>query len=306
MKYYEQIDLVKIKDIILKKARYQKVIILIDSFSNLDIVNQLEKSVKKETVCYSINLDLESCEEIAKILNDGTRCVVSFLNDYNYLKLSSVYDFQDITIDVFSDKMFTLHLKNYDEYYLFCRENKLSLEDRLIMYNYTIEWKWQNLISGKNYSEEEKILLKTFNRKNILELNRFFGLEIYNELLSLNPKYYSGYLFIRILAVKYLFLAFFESSEKMIDVYKFYSNDLEEVNLVYKLYKDERVNFLFKNCNRVMLDFIDVIMSSFSLKLNITKIEANNLLKNIKINAKNIKKDNLLKYCYLYGIFENI
>lgn len=306
MKYYEQIDISKIKEIVLNKARYQKVVVLIDANTDLDFLAQLEKQIKKETVYFCLNLDIENHLDIQKTLCDGTRCVVSCLSDYNYLKLSTIFDFNITTIDVFEDKMFTMRLKNYKDYYLFYNTNKLSIEDQLLICNYLIEWKWQNLIASKNYREEEKVLLSIFNRKDIMECNQFYNLEISKELIGIDCKYFQSYLFIRIMAIKYLFLAFLESSQMMIDVYKSYSDNLDQVNYVYKLYKDERVNFLFKNCNKLMLDFINILLSNFSVNFNITKTETNNLLKNIKIKAKNIKKDNLLKYCFLYGIFETI
>lgn len=306
MKCFGQIDLVKIKDIVLSKARFQKVVILIDSKSDLDFVGQIESKIKKDTVCFCVNFDLETETDIEKIIRDGTRCVISFLSDYNYFRLVQFYDFYAVTIDVFKDKMYAVRLKNYDDYYLFCDNKKLSVEDRLVIANYVIEWKWRNLIASKNYSNEEKLLLSIFDRVDLCKCGQFLNFDIYSELVRIESKYYKSYLFIRIMAIKYLFLTFLQSSQKMIDVYKTYYNDLEEVDYAYKLYKDERVNFLFKNCNKLMLDFINVLLANFSVNLNITKNEINNLLKNIKNKAKYNKKDNLLKYCYLYGIFENI
>lgn len=306
MQYYEQIDLLKIKDILLNKARYQKVVALIDSSSNLELVYSLEKMLKKDTVYFCLNLDVDNILDIQTVLHDGTRCIVSFLKDYNYLKLSKIFDFNITTIDVFEDKMFAMRLKDKEGYYLFYDTNKLSIEDQLLISNYAIEWKWQNLIASKNYNLEEKYLLSIFNRKDLVKLNQFYNLEVAKELMDIDDTFYQSYLFIRIMAIKYLFLAFLESSQMMIDVYKAYSDSLEQVNFVYNLYKNERANFLFKNCNRVMIDFINMLLANLTINITLNKNEIYNLLKNLKIKAKNIKKDNLLKYCFLYGIFENI
>lgn len=306
MKYYDTIDFLKIKEIILTKSKYQKLVVLMDNHTNLDFLNKLEQQIKNEVIYFCINIDFEDALEIQKLVFDGTRCVVMLLSDNNYLKTSSWYEFNNITIDIFDDNLMSLRLKENDDYYLFCKNNKLSIEDKLVICNTVIEWKWQNLIACKNYNEEEKVLLSIFNRRDLLECKQFYSLIFSKELVHVNSDYYQAYLFVRIMAIKYLFLAFFESSQKMIDIYKSYSENLEQVNFVYKLYRDERVNFVFKNCSKVMLDFINVLLSNIYLNLNLNKKEINNILNNIKIIAKNIINNNLLKYCYLYGIFENI
>ena len=306
MQYYNKINIKSIKDLVTKKAKYQKVVILFDGDTDLDLLNNIEMQIKDDVLLFSYNLEHALDSDIKSFLLDGTRCVIILLNDCNYIKMSDFYDFNTMIIDVFSGKILSAHLQKCEEYYLFYEDNTLSIEDHLLMCNILIEWKWQNLLSSKNYNHEEEIMMSTFSRKDLLNCEYFYNTEIVKELINIDYNNYQLYLLIRVIAIKYLFLTFLESSQFMIDVYKNYSNNLDEINHVYKLYKDERANFVLKNCNKLMLDFISVALSSVKCKWGWKVEEINKILKNIKIKAKNNKKDNLLKYCFLYGIFEKI
>lgn len=305
MQYFNLIKNEQIRDLILNKSIYQRVLVLTDSCTNLDMFEKLEKEIKDKTIFFCYNVDLLSEEELKQIFSEDYRCVLLWLGDKNYLEISKYYTFYAITIDVFEGRLFLLRLKDLKEYYLFYNDNALSCEDKLFIANYLVETEWRNLLSYKS-NFKNNYLLQVYNRSDVFNCETFKNFDMAQELTGLNEESYELFLFVRIMAIKYLFLSFVTNSQQMIDIYKLYENDLQELNFVYLLYSDERANFVFKNYNKTFLNSIETNMANIKPLSHVDNGEIFRILKIIHLRAKTIKKDNLLKYCFLYGIFEKV
>lgn len=305
MQYFNKINFNEIYKIVEERAKYQKVLILFDKQNYTKQLDQVVIKIKKNCVLFMADYSSLNEEQISKVLENDYKLVLISLTDENYIKLCKYYDFSAITIDIFNGNILPVHLKENASCYLFYENEKLNKTEQLYLSNYLVEWKWRSLLTGKNFCIKENEIMCAFNKTDLIESSFFKCDEMWQELVDIKAEDYDLYLFIRLMAIKYLFLSFLTKTQIMIDVYKVYENNLEELNFIYLLYNDERVNFVFKNYNKYMLDYIDSSLTS-QVETKYKKENIFNILRIINNLAKNIKKDNLLKYCYLYGIFEKI
>ncbi|MBQ8431222.1 MAG: hypothetical protein IJX26_04730, partial [Clostridia bacterium] len=165
MKIFYDINISKLKQEILAVAKFQKVVILLDEYSNLEVVDKLEKEIKKETVCYKI--DDVSAVNLIEFLNDGTRCVISFLSDKTFFR---VFNELGESLNIFILKYNGLiapylSIKNANSMMFVDKNYKIEECEILIFSNALIEQTWNNILHYQNYKK--------------IEFNEFF--EIFRE-----------------------------------------------------------------------------------------------------------------------------
>jgi len=312
------ISIEEICNIVLTKAKFQKVAICFDANSDLDFIHKIEEKLKKQVVMYLYNFD--NFENVNEVVNDGIKCLISLLSFKNYLRLKSSSNFNFLFIDIVVDNFISPHLKadNITTYLFMNEKQENKLADILYLFANLVEERFYNISNSRNYGKEETILnqiLQNFNNenidlKNLVNLVKDIDFRLdFKECQKLNSiEEVAFYYYAIILAYKHLFLQFSQKSYKIIDVYKQYQNDYNQINLSHKILFDERLIFLLKTNNCNMIEFIDLFLNKINFKLlkNNNKINIKNILKILKNNIILLNKDNLLKISYLYGIFDAI
>lgn len=312
MRIIQYTNMQEIYNRLIDKIKYQKVVLLTDNNQNID--KKIEKVFSINTVFYTVSFDSVNLEEFIK---DGTKCVILVLQTSNYLKVKSIIDDNMIVVDICSSEHL-LRFNDFDNYYLYIAGYKKSVADYLFLANSLVENIWQNLLSFKDVSSQvllaEEIIQKfgekessNFDYVNFclgLKKEITFAVSLDEELPRI--KDVPIYLFLRLIAIKYLFLSFKLDNVLMVDIYKECKSSENEINLCYKLLTSERANFLLKNCYDLLIEIIDRFVRKIKINNNEIIKSIKNELKVLKNNAKTINLDNLLKYCYLYGIFNNV
>lgn len=312
MRIIQYTNMQEIYNRLIDKIKYQKVVLLTDNNQNIN--KKIEKVFSINTVFYTVSFDSVNLEEFIK---DGTKCVILVLQTSNYLKVKSIIDDNMLVVDICSSE-YLLRFNDFDNYYLYIAGYKKSVADYLVLANSLVESIWQNLLSFKDVSSQvllaEEIIQKFGEKEssNFDHINHCLGLK--KEIsfaVSLDEelpriKDVSIYLFLRLIAIKYLFLSFKLDNVFMVDIYKECKSNENEINLCYKLLTSERANFLLKNCYDLLIEIIDRFVRKIKINNNEIIKSIKNELKVLKNNAKTINLDNLLKYCYLYGIFNNV
>ena len=317
MKISYNISAQEITSMVLQKAKYQQVAICFDSNSDLNLLEELTKSLQKNVVLFSYNLD--NFSYLSEIINDGIRCVISLLSFSNFIRLKNLGEFNFFLIDVITDNFISPHIiESSEDSYLFVKskyENNLS--DVMYIFANLVELRFLTLLKARNYGREEEKLIQLMSKFNVEQIETeklvdFLTEEKFiltnNNLVELSTQEVGFYYYAIILAYKHLFLMFKYDNLKLVDIYKNYQNNFTQVNLSHKLLFDERLIFLLKTNYENMLEYIDLFLNKVNIKLlkiN-NKIKIYNILKILKNNIKILNKDNLIKLSYLYGVFEAI
>lgn len=316
MNIFNNINLEEIKKIALKKAKYQKIICFFDSKTDLKLLEEIELMLKNESVLFCINLD--TALNVQEMVNDGARCVIWLADDYSIVNNEQYVDDNILQIFVLNEGSLLFRMQKKNSYLFISNNYKLYDLDKLFLFDNLICLKWDHLINSKNYNQEEIInkINNAFETDNIIEvvnmmskLPKFLCLINFAELKNLKAGDYIIYLYYKIMSYKFLFLSFATQNEFMVDVYKEYENDYDLLNLSYKIFTSERLTFSLKNSSIYMVNFIKKIFDSIScLKKDneLAVIDVNRVLIYLKETAKLSKKDNLLKYSFLYGVFNSI
>lgn len=309
-----KLDYEKITEYITAKAPFQKVVLFYDASSNLEVVERLVKSIKDKAILFECNME-NRCDMNA-IINDGVRLVVSCVSDNNYLKIKKCLTSYVFIIDMYYGNFASFRLvDNQGLLLLLSKEYDYTIEF-LLQANYLVESKFYDILSYKNYGQADErldeqinILKKCrevadvdFSAPFYVKANKSFGRYFDDfDMININV-----FLYISLLGYKYLFLSIKNKNYVLTDIYKDYINDYENLNIAYEILNNERLNYVLNNYADTMLEMIDKILKQVNLLNLKNNLKINNILKIIKNKFKLIKKDNLLKISYLYGVFNSI
>lgn len=286
---------------ILNVAIYQKVVVVFDNQFGQNLAEDLRLKLKKDTQFFAANF---STPHIDELLIDA-RCVVEILGNDNYFSLTQKLD-NVILLSVAHKTA----LAKINSQIVFVKRQK-NLADYLLIANNSIENIWREncgFLSGENhlkmFDEKHKIFFDKNTNNTTFLSNIFVTPDILEEIK--NVKNLSIYLYLRIVAICFLFLSFSRNCVAQIDVYKECPNSIENINICHQLMTNERVTFLLKNQNKNINKIMSKIIQKIKFKNNTNINKINTELITLKNNAKIQKYDNLLKYCYFFGIFNAI
>ncbi len=297
---------------ILSVAKYQKVVLVYDKTSNASRINMIKEKLEKDTIFLTIHIDNPALQSVVL---DGTRCVVECLSVQNLCKLANFLDDNIHLVSIAENDCITKCIRQTN-HTIFVVNGKKSVTDLLFVANILTEnvvrcmanlqsshiEMFQRAINIFVQSQYSKFDFVRFMAKLPEELK--IDYDIWEELK--NSRSTSIYLYLRILAIYFLFQSFELKCIQQLDVYKACQNDVEQINVCYKILTNERMVFVFRNQCQILKKIIGDIIGKIKLKNKINIIKINNEIKIIKNNAKNINNDNMLKYCYLYNIFNKI
>lgn len=293
---------------IINIAKYQKVVLVYDNSTNVELVKEMRTQFEKYTVFFAVSIDNPI---LPSFILEDTKCVIDYVELQNFFKLFNMLD-DNITLVSLAVKEIYPRLTDKINHSLFVKGFSKNVIDLFFVINVMTE----NFVRAKMNNQPfeiglfEKVLHyflhKEYSKyafaKLIFDMPKEinFGFDVASELKCCKSA--SIYLYLRLCAIDCLFQTFQNGILGQIDVYKIYQNDEEKINLCYRLLNNEKMIFVLKNQCKCVVEKISLILNKIKLKnkININKIKIE--LKNLKNNAKNINSDNLLKYCYLYNI----
>lgn len=286
---------------VLDVAIYQKVVVIFDNKFGENVADNLRSEIKKDTQFFATNFFCAHKDELLV----GAKCVVEILSHNNYFSLIPKLD--NVTLISVAEKVASIRTASK---IVFTKSQK-NLADLLIFANTCIEGIWRENCGGYTGEEYLKIFKKTcqnFFDTKCSNTNFLKEIFVVQDVLE-ETKYVKNlsiYLYARIVAIAFLFLSFERKCITQIDVYKECAESVENINICHQLMTDEKVMFLLRHQNKNINKIIGKIIQKIKLK-NCIKIEKINIeLNNLKNNVKCQKYDNLLKYCYFFGIFDKI
>lgn len=298
----------EIYNIILTKAKYQKIMLVYDDFISQTEIAEIYNKIKEICIFNQTNIKNLDKQE----LFNGYRVVVYLCVVDSYLKLD-VSDDEFINIYVPKDKAILPYLltdykvKNGNDYMIistnFVDLNMIISLSFNKLYNYI-----QNTLLYNNEYEYIKNI-EDFQNNPIEELKilpkDFVFLDV--EILKKSNIEYKNIMLVDLILID-AFLCFFNSfkmrEQTLVDIYKSAKDDINLINKFYKMRNNETLNnliclnynVLYETCLKTKQKILD-IMSFYNYDITLV----NDIILKVKTYAKNC--DNICGYLYLYNVF---
>lgn len=303
-------SLQEIKNIVQQKAKYQKVMLLFDdTFSNNE-TTEIYKAIKESCIYNQQNIEHLDKTEIF----DGYRLIIYCCSIDNFIKYG--FDRSEF-INVFYSKenaflpyfLSENNILSKEENYLLINGSKIDLSVMSSLYFNMFYNYFKNILTGEN-SFEFPYLIREITQQNILSyinnLNKhIFFLDV--DILKKQEISYKELIYVDLMLID-AFLVLISSVKNqnlmIVDVYKAAKDDVDNIEKLYKFYKNENfINLILLNYNCLynyclktkekileLLRFYEIDFRQFDV-----------LFGKLKSYAK-IDKE-LMGYLYLYNIF---
>lgn len=307
MKIVKKDVLKEICDLLVLKARYQKVVVCYDDSADAVLVEKIKEKVGKRMIIIDFYYNNNRIE-LEKILQDGVRVVVYNVKINNYLKARMDNDFL-IKVFIPTGNFILPYVIERDGF--FC-DNLLVYKDCLdfltiiLLYDAGLTKLWADVQMQQNVDLE---IFKQID--NVVNCGSGDLIRIVNYLspyfdVSVEEECIPYYIYLKLCYVCKMLERFKFNEESVIDFYKLKLTG-DEINKAYQvLVKSEMVDYLKMYCDK-MLRVVDALLQRvkilikkyFKNKINIEKIDLK-----IKENSKNLKIDNLLYISYIFNVFD--
>ena len=306
MKIIRKNTVKEIVNLILLRAKYQKVVICYDDTADKCLLENIKDKVDKQVVFINFYYN-NNYEDLSKTLQDGARIVVYNVSVDNYLKIKDNNNFL-IKVFVPTSNFILPYMIEIDS--VFCDNllvcpGKLDCLAIILLYDAGLTKLWADL------QLHEKVDLEVFkNIDNVINSGGGDLMEITGYLsnyidISVDENCIPYYIYLKLCYVCKMLERFKFNEESVLDFYKL-KLSREEIDKAYLvLVKSEIVDCLKMYCDKILrvvyalLQRVKILIKKyFKNKINIEKIDLK-----IKENAKNLKIDNLLYISYIFNVF---
>lgn len=302
----------EIVDTVLQKARYQKVVICIDEHSNLKLIEELEKRLRKQAVLIKYYYNNYSVADFFNILNSGVRVVIYNVSAEHFCKLKNDNNFI-LNIFIAQSNCVAPYIdcveSAYGDNFLLCNTEEKDYVSIVLMYERALNNLWQRLIQNADVDTRMfKDIDALINGENAF----------YENLINMSTKLKSGVeagemigesdmvccTYLRLEAIYQMLISVNNNDIQYIDFYKskFSSDEIDKAHAL--ICKHNIIELIKVNCvnlikiNSAILNRVKIIIKKhFNLKnINYKKIN-----KTIKEYAKTLNIDNLLYISYIFN-----
>lgn len=313
MRILNKYNLTEIKEYIINKAKYQKVIICVDDSSNLPMMEEIQSAISRDVVVLKYVYNPKTISDFAKMLNDGVRMVIYNVCTNNFCNLRQCNNFI-LNIFIPTSKYVLPYMLNIDCVYgdniLICNNANVDYASIIVLYYAGLNKVWYDLQAG------EKVNLEIFKRIDKLAngLNNFYihlfecvnylSKYIEVDLFSIQENELPYNIYLKSCAIFNMLEKFNNKEENYIDFYKTQKSP-EEILKAHKLIiKYELIDLIKYYCNNLLrlnyaiLNRFKILIKKYFILKNINLNKINN---NIKNCAKYSKIDNLLYISYIFN-----
>jgi len=304
------ISIADIKNVVLAKARYQKVMMLIDENSNKDLLQTIQQEIKD--LCVFNVCDINKLDE--EILN-GYRLIIYLVSANNYL-ISNIKKEEYVNVVVSQDKTMLPYLlgnnsKKIDNYVI-TADLGLDLHMLSSLYLNAFFNYFHSLTLGEQTSEYFTLIREEITQQNLINViekldHNFFFLDI-DIIKKSNANV--GNIAVLDLIIIDAFLVLInhikEQNLTLVDTYKLGCENHHLIEKFYRLHFNENFhqlvvlnyNCLINFANKTKEKILEII-SFFSVE----KQTVNKLILDLK--QYSTVDDGICGYLYLYNMFGN-
>lgn len=303
----------EIAQLIIQKARYQKVMLCLDSESDMSFVDKLTDIIGKSVVVLKYYYNKNNISSFFDMVNNGVRVVVYNVGLEHFYQLQNDNNF---VLNIFLPQSnFVLpYITNVESVYgdnmLVCDTAHKDYVSILFMYELALSKLWSLLLQEVEVDVEMfKNIDKLANDKdnfyvNLLNQATYLKSSLTDEYKQIDEEQLPYYIYLRLCAVLKMFENLHQGKEQYIDFYKteLSSEAIEKAHSLIMKYNIIDIikynSFNLIKINSVILNRLKIIIKKY---FNFKNIKLNKLNKTIKNQAKLLKIDNLLYISYIFN-----
>lgn len=299
----------EIVDMIISKARYQKVVFCLDKNSDSTILDKVCELVGRNAIIIKYYYDKKSLGDFFNIINNGVRIVVYDVSveHFYYVRNSNIF-----LLNIFMPQSDFLlpYISNVNSMY---GENVLitNLQSRdyysiLLMYGVALDNLWGKLLNYVKVDTEmfkqvdELILCDNFHNK-LLYVFECLKNSLDEDYVQLTEGEACGYILMRMGCILQMLQTIVERKESYVDFYK-YMQSAKDIDKAYQLLvKSDMLDVLRLYCNK-LIKVVQVIINRIKIIINKylnNKIGIKKYRKIINNVSNRLNVDNLLYIAYI-------
>lgn len=304
----------EIYDLILSKAKYQKVIFCIDETSDVQNIDNIINMLGRKVIAIKYYYNHKTVSTFFNMLNNGVRIVVYNIKIEHFYKLQTDSNFV-LNIFIPQENFMLPYMSNVESLYgdniLICHNQLKDNLSVLFMYYQGLNKVWGDLLQRNQVDmlPLKKIDLLTRCNSNfyveLLDVFKSFGCKAESGYKEVEFAELPSYVYLQVCAMLKLFQSFSDGVEKYIDFEKegFTSKD---VCKAYDLIAKHDIIDIIKFNNHNLIKLTNVILNRLKIlikkyfKLNGAELIKINKL--IKTQAKRYNIDDLLYISYIFDI----
>lgn len=301
----------EIVDLILNKARYQKVLICLDENSDIEFVENIIDKIKNQVVILKYYYNKHNVESLRNMINNGVRVVVYNVRLEYFYKLQSDNNYI-INIFLPQSKFLLPYINNVESVYgdnlLVCNTMVKDYLSLIFLYEVALNKVWQMLVQDLDVDTS---MFKNLDALANGDVDFYTGLAnqvgyvksvLTNDYKEVEESQIPYYIYLRLCYILKMLEELNRNNEQYIDFYKTEKSSMaveKAYSLIIKhklieLLKYNSGNLIKINC--AVLNRIKIIIKKH---FNFKNIKTNKLNKIIKNQSKESNYDNLLYISYI-------
>ena len=304
----------QVVDLILSKAKYQKVALCLDENSDMEFVDNIINQINKDVILLKYYYNKSNISSFYNMVNNGVRVVIYNVDIEHFYQLQNDNNY---ILNVFLPQSnfllpYLTHNESiYGDNLLICNTKTKDYTTLLFMYESAFNKVWDLLLQGVEVDTDIfKNIDAIANDKvdfypNIL--NQLAGLKkcIGGEYQDIKESQLPYYIYLRLCAILKMLENLLQCKEQYID---FYKTELS-VSAIEKahslLLKYDIIKVLKYNCenlikiNSAILNRTKIIIKKY---FNFNQIKLNKLNKIIKAQSKLLNMEKLLYISYIFNV----
>ena len=303
----------EIAEMIVQKARYQKVVLCLDDESDMGFVDKLTDVIGRKVVLLKYYYNKNNISSFFDMISNGVRVVVYNVSLEHFYQLQNDNNF---ILNIFLPQSnFVLpYIANVESVYgdnmLVCDMTKKDYTSVLFMYELALNKLWSLLLQEVDVDVNMfKSVDKLANDKddfyiNLVNQATYLKSSLTDEYKQIEESQLPYYIYLRLCAVLKMFESLNQGKEQYIDFYKTELSS-EAIEKAYALIIKYNIIDIIKynsnnliKINSVILNRLKIIIKKY---FNFKNIKLNKLNKIIKNQSKALKIDNLLYISYIFN-----
>lgn len=303
----------EVVNLIITKARYQKVVLCIDENSDMEFVDNVVNNVGSQVVLLTYYYNKNNIQAFRDMVDNGARVVIYNVSCEHFYELQN--DNNYVLNMFFAQTEFILpYIVNAESVYgdnlLICDTMIKDYTSLLFMYGLALERIWGMLIQGVDVDTQMFKNLDAIANGNInfysgiLQQIQYLKLYLTTQYQDIKQDQLPYYIYLRLCSILKMLESVMRGEEQYVDFYKteLSSNAIEKAHNL--LVKYNIVEVLKCNCqNLIKIDVAILNRAKIIIKkyFNFNNINLNKLNKIIKKQSQELNADNLLYISYIFN-----
>lgn len=303
----------EVVNLIITKARYQKVVLCIDENSDMEFVDNVVNNVGSQVVLLTYYYNKNNIQAFRDMVDNGARVVIYNVSCEHFYELQN--DNNYVLNMFFAQTEFILpYIVNAESVYgdnlLICDTMIKDYISLLFMYGLALERIWGMLIQGVDVDTQMFKNLDAIANgdmdfySGILQQIQCLKLYLTTQYQDIKQDQLPYYIYLRLCSILKMLESVMRGEEQYVDFYKteLSSNAIEKAHNL--LVKYNIVEVLKCNCqNLIKIDVAILNRAKIIIKkyFNFNNINLNKLNKIIKKQSQELNADNLLYISYIFN-----